>query len=328
MVVDFRHVHLVELLAQCVLHLETRSVRALPEVLEVAGHVQPERAVGQDHTAAHPVLVPPAGGVVGRKNSLVEVPYRTVAHEDLAVAADVAHLEVREGAGVLQQNHLVVRADAEPLHLQPLVPFEVTVHARNLRHLAARAVLERERVVQVGPAAVERLPEVDEVARLGESAHEPVVPVALLAARIRRLAPGMVGVPVREHHVVHLVPERVGALDVPRDPLTRPARAVGEDGRLHEDALRHVVVAGVNQHRRAVGEDEERGLRPSRVDEMRLELAPRPALPRTSHARVLRAGRERAPPVAKCRRQPGHRRLTNEPPSIHHRKIIMVPFGL
>ena len=205
--------------------------------------------------------------------SCVEVAHLAVAAADLAVARDVGDGEGRVGGGVLAHGHLVDGADVELLHLESVAFHEVGVDLAHEDVAVGVAPLVGDGVVEIRPAAVEGRAELERVGRLHEAAHADLLSVPLARAGAPVLAAAVVGVVVGEHHVVDVGLRGVDARHVAGDPLAGVLRAVGEypDGQLA--ARPGLVIAAVQEHRRAVGHDPEHALRHARVDEVHLELA-------------------------------------------------------
>ena len=141
------------------------------------------------------------------------------------------------------------------------------------------------------------------------------------------LAAAVVGVVVGEHHVVDVGLRGVDARHVAGDPLAGVLRAVGEDPDGQLAARPGLVVAAVEEHRGAVGQDPEHALRHARVDEVNLELAGLPRRELLARERVVLAapglsvaGRRRTcfrGASAEDAEEGRHRRRLHEVPSVH-----------
>ena len=300
-------------------------LRREPVVGEVAGGIEAERAVLHEEAEAHAVLVEALRVVELR----VEVAHLAVAAADLAVARDVGDGEGRVGGGVLAHGHLVDGADVELLHLEAVARHEVGVDLAHEDVAVGVAPLVGDGVVEIRPAAVEGRAELERVGRLHEAAHADLLSVPLARAGAPVLAAAVVGVVVGEHHVVDVGLRGVDARHVAGDPLAGVLRAVGEDPDGQLAARPGLVVAAVEEHRGAVGQDPEHALRHARVDEVHLELA---GLPRREllarEGMVLAApglavagrGRRRAcfrRASAEGAEEGGERRRLHEIPSVH-----------
>ena len=194
---------------------------------------------------------------------------------------------------------LVGGAEAEFLDLEAAVLLHISVEALHVHCRigvsAHRGV--RDRVVVIGPAAVDGLAERQDLRRLGEAAEGVFFTVADDFLRIEFVAAGVVVVIMAQEHIVHVGD---GGID-PRDIAGNPFAGTAFRARKQGDGLRppaqRIEITAVQQHRRPVRENQEHRFRHSGINEVDLELPFFPSRPLLAGKRVLAARRKGLFPV-------------------------------
>ena len=296
------------------LRVEDGAVGEPPAVGEVAGGVEAEGAVGEDHAEAHAVFVEALGRVLLAVG--VEVDDAAVGGGDAAVAAEVEDGEVGIAGTVVPEGDLVGLADAELLDLHAAVFPHVVVEFGHVGAHQGAVVEQRDRVEEFRIAAVEGAVEIQEFGGLAEAGEVVVLAVALHFVGEEGFAAAVVIVVVGEHHVVDVAAGGVDPLDVAGDPLAGVPAAVRQHRHGELAPPDGVVVAAVQQHARPVREDHEHGFGDAGVDEMDLEMAFLPAFPGFADLGIDLAGGKGLFPIQQQGRR-GRRRNLDELSSFH-----------
>ena len=129
---------------------------------------------------------------------------------------------------------------------------------------------------------------------------------------------------MREHHVIDLAPAGIHALDIARNPFAGQAAVVGKTRNGPFAEGEGVQLTAVQQHRGAVGEDQEKGFGGAGIDEVDLELACLPGGEHLPGARVFLAQFEKGAAGVEGAGSTRGRRYPEKIASVHGEKLAWV----